>query len=190
MPPLYVRQTIPTWGTLSIFKSETEFNLREPELELENRKIKRLKRLGSIRPEPDRYFAVDPAIPTARKQRALPFNHERYCSHLRRTAMRSTGSPTLQRWKELAMTGVPNQRALLRAQQILALAQPLPQDVNATELRELASRYIDEAERREREDGQAVESVELVSAALDNIAKDYFAWAVRKAREQQRRAEK
>ena len=88
------------------------------------------------------------------------------------------------------MTGVPNQRALQRAQQILALAQPLPQDVNATELRELASRYIDEAERREREGGQAVESEELVSAALDNIAKDYFAWAVRKAREQQRRAEK
>jgi hypothetical protein len=86
------------------------------------------------------------------------------------------------------MTGVPNQRALLRAQQILALAQPLPQD--ATELRELASRYIDEAERREREGGQAVESAELVSAALDDIAKDYFAWAVRKAREQQRRAEK
>jgi len=85
------------------------------------------------------------------------------------------------------MTGVRSQRALARAQQILALAQPPPQDADATSLRELASRFIDEAERREREGGQAAEPEELVSATLDNIAKDYFAWALHKAREQQRR---
>ena len=88
------------------------------------------------------------------------------------------------------MTGVRSQRALARAQQILALAQPPPQDADATRLRELASRYIDEAERREREGAKAVEPAELVSATLDNVARDYFAWALRKAREQQRRAEK
>ena len=82
------------------------------------------------------------------------------------------------------MTGVRSQRALARAQQILALAQPPPQDTDVAKLRELASRYIDEAERRERENGEAVESEELVSAALDNVARDYFAWAVRRAREQ------
>ena len=47
------------------------------------------------------------------------------------------------------MTGVRSQRALARAQQILALAQPPPHDADAARLRELASRYIDEAERRE-----------------------------------------
>jgi hypothetical protein len=91
---------------------------------------------------------------------------------------------------EIAMTGVRNQRALARAQQILAFAQPLPQEANTTELRELALRYIDEAERRARESGPARESEEMISATLDNIAKDYFAWALRRAREQRRRTEK
>jgi hypothetical protein len=88
------------------------------------------------------------------------------------------------------MTGARNQRALARAQQTLAFAPPLPQDADATELRELASRYIDEAERRERDGGQACQSTELLSATLDKVARDYFAWSLRKAREQQRRAKK
>jgi hypothetical protein len=66
---------------------------------------------------------------------------------------------------------------------VLALAHPPPQDTDVATLRELASRYIDEAERREGESGEAVESEELVSAALDNVARDYFAWAMRRARE-------
>jgi hypothetical protein len=81
------------------------------------------------------------------------------------------------------MTGVRSQRALARAQQLLALAQPPPHDADVARLRELASRYLDEAERREREGGQFIESAELVSATLDKVAKDYFDWALRKARD-------
>src|SRR5256885_758011 len=112
------------------------------------------------------------------------FYSERYCSRCSspRRGQRDRQHDNDQ--MEIAMTGVRSQRALARAQQILALAQPPPQDADAAKLRELASRYIDEAERWERENGEAVESEELVSAALDNVARDYFAWAVRRAREQ------
>jgi hypothetical protein len=80
------------------------------------------------------------------------------------------------------MAGMRNDRARDRARDLLATAYPIPDDVELQRLRELAVDYVQEAERLEAEDkGRVAESDELISAALDAVARDYFKRALVRA---------
>jgi hypothetical protein len=85
-------------------------------------------------------------------------------------------------WKktqEALMVGMRSDRARARASNLLAAVYPIPNDAEFHRLRELAVEYIQEAERLEREQKGCVgESDELISAALDDVARNYFARAV------------
>jgi len=73
-----------------------------------------------------------------------------------------------------------DERARARARDLLAVVYPKPDDVEFPRLRELAIEYIQEAERLEAENrGRAIETEELISAALDAVARDCFSRAVR-----------
>jgi hypothetical protein len=81
------------------------------------------------------------------------------------------------------MTGMRSDRARGRARNLLATLAPLPDDAEFHRLRELAIDYIQEAERLEAENrGRATESEELISAALDAVARDYFERTLARAR--------
>ena len=81
------------------------------------------------------------------------------------------------------MVGMRSDRARARARNLLAMIYPLPDDPELHRLRELAVDYIQEAARLEAEQkGRAAESDELISAALDAVARDYFARAIARAR--------
>jgi hypothetical protein len=70
-------------------------------------------------------------------------------------------------------------RARARARDLLATMYPIPDDVEFRRLRELAVEYIQEAERLEAEKkGRVAESDEMISAALDAVARDYFTRAL------------
>jgi hypothetical protein len=80
------------------------------------------------------------------------------------------------------MAGMRKDRARARARDLLATYYPVPDEVELPRVRELAIDCLRQAERREAEDrGRAVESDELVSAALDAVARDYFKRAVLRA---------
>jgi hypothetical protein len=80
------------------------------------------------------------------------------------------------------MAGMRNDRACTRARDLLATEYPIPQDAEFQRLRELAIDYIQEARRLEAEQqGRAAETDELISAALDAVARDYFARALLRA---------
>jgi len=80
------------------------------------------------------------------------------------------------------MVGMRSDRARARARDLLATVYPVPDDVEFRRLRELAIDYIREAERLETANrGRGVESDELISAALDAVARDYFARALARA---------
>jgi len=80
------------------------------------------------------------------------------------------------------MVGMRSDRARARASNLLAMVYPVPDDVECRRLRELALDYIQEAERVEAENrSRVVESDELISAALDAVARDYFARALGRA---------
>jgi hypothetical protein len=77
------------------------------------------------------------------------------------------------------MAGMRSDRARARARDLLATVYPVPQDAEFQRLRELALDYIQEADRLEAENrGSAAESDELISSALDAVARDYFSRAV------------
>jgi hypothetical protein len=81
------------------------------------------------------------------------------------------------------MTAMRSDRARGRARDLLATIAPLPEDAEFQRLRELAIDYIKEAERLESENrGRVAESEELISAALDAVARDYFDRALARAR--------
>jgi hypothetical protein len=81
------------------------------------------------------------------------------------------------------MKGMRSNRARGRARELLATIAPLPDDNEFHRLRELAIDYIKEAERLETENnGRAAESEELISAALDAVARDYFDRELARAR--------
>jgi hypothetical protein len=73
------------------------------------------------------------------------------------------------------MDGSRSERARARARHLLAQIAPLPDDTEARCLRELSMNYIREAERLERNRVPAREPSERISAALDEIARDFFA---------------
>ena len=80
------------------------------------------------------------------------------------------------------MAGLRSERARDRARDLLATVYPIPEDAEVRQLRQLAIDYIQEAERLEAEKkGRAVESDELISAALDAVARDYFKRALLRA---------
>lgn len=81
------------------------------------------------------------------------------------------------------MVGVRSDRARARARDLLATVYPIPDDAEFHRLRELAVEYIQEAERLEKEQkGRVTESDELISAALDDVARSYFARALADSR--------
>jgi hypothetical protein len=75
------------------------------------------------------------------------------------------------------MDGSRSERARARARHLLAQIAPLPDDAEVQRLRELSMDYIREAERLDREHVTTPEPSEQISAALDAIARDYFARA-------------
>jgi len=80
------------------------------------------------------------------------------------------------------MHGMRSERARDRASNLLATVYPVPNDVEFGRLRELAIDYIQEADRLEAENrGRVMESDELISAALDAVARDYFKRALLRA---------
>jgi DNA-directed RNA polymerase subunit F len=80
------------------------------------------------------------------------------------------------------MAGIKSERARDHARDLLATVYPAPDDVEFRRLRQLAIDYVQEAQRLEAEkSGRAVESDELISAALDAVARDYFKRAVFRA---------
>ena len=84
--------------------------------------------------------------------------------------------------KEALMPGTRSDRARARARNLLATVYPIPDDAEFHRLRELAVDYIQEAERLEAERrGRVIESDEMISAALDAVARDYFARALLRA---------
>jgi hypothetical protein len=101
-----------------------------------------------------------------------------------------TGSPAgplgtsgkQNRPKEALMAGMRSDRARARARDLLATVYPIPDDAEFRRLRELAMDYIQEAERLEAENrGRMLESDELISTALDAVARDFFARALLRA---------
>jgi hypothetical protein len=85
------------------------------------------------------------------------------------------------------MVGMRSDRVRARARDLLAADYPVPEN-EANRLRELANNYIQEAERLEAESsGRAAQSDELISAALDAVARDYFAREVSRASTRRKR---
>ena len=86
------------------------------------------------------------------------------------------------------MAGMRSDRARAHARDLLATAYPVPEDAEFHRLRELAIDYVREAERLEAQKrGRVAESDELISAALDAVARDYFARALACAAAQRKR---
>ena len=80
------------------------------------------------------------------------------------------------------MAGLRSERARGHARDLLATVYPIPEDAEVRRLRQLAIDYIQEAEQLEAENsGRAAESEELISAALDAVARDYFKRALLRA---------
>src|ERR1700733_2575725 len=87
-----------------------------------------------------------------------------------------------RQFKEPLMVGMRNDRARARARDLLATIYPVPDDVESRRLRRLAIDYIQEAERREAANsGRVIESDELIAAALDGVARDFFTRALVRA---------
>jgi hypothetical protein len=86
------------------------------------------------------------------------------------------------------MAAMRSDRARARARDLLATVYPIPDDAEFYHLRELAIDYIQEAERLEAENrGRVLESDEMISAALDAVARDFFARALLRAASQKTR---
>jgi hypothetical protein len=84
------------------------------------------------------------------------------------------------------MVGMRGDRTRARARDVLATRYPVPED--ADRLRELALDYVREADRLETQSkGRPVQSDELLSGALDAIARDYFARSIARAAPQRKR---
>ena len=83
------------------------------------------------------------------------------------------------------MVGMRNDRTRARARDVLATRYPVPED--ADPIRELAIDFVREADRLEKSKGRPVQSDELLSSALDAIARDYFTRSVARAVSQRKR---
>jgi hypothetical protein len=73
------------------------------------------------------------------------------------------------------MVGIRSDRARARALHLLATIYPIPDDAEFYRLRELAVDFIKEADRLDAANRDAAaEPEELISAALDAVARDFF----------------
>jgi hypothetical protein len=106
--------------------------------------------------------------------KGLPVHPERYCSAAGTDQKLTNARPLM----EAVMDGSRNERARARARYLLAQIAPLPDDAEVQRLRGLSMDYIREAERLERERVTTREPSDEISAALDEVARDYFARAV------------
>ena len=80
------------------------------------------------------------------------------------------------------MAGPRSERARDRASDLPTTIHPIPEDAEVRRLREQAIDYVQEAERREAENrGRVAEPEELISAALDAVARDSFKRALLRA---------
>jgi hypothetical protein len=76
-------------------------------------------------------------------------------------------------------------RTRARARDVLETRYPVPEDIG--QLRELALDYVREADRLEiQSKGRPIQSDELLSSALDAIARDYFARSIARAAPQRK----
>ena len=73
--------------------------------------------------------------------------------------------------------------ARMRAMDLLTMADPITDDEESRRLRELAMKYLEIADQQleAEERSRAAEPCELISAALDAVARDYFSRTVRRA---------
>jgi hypothetical protein len=71
-----------------------------------------------------------------------------------------------------------SERARARARHLLAQIAPLPDDTEVQRLRELSMNYTREAERLEGNRVPTLEPSEQISAALDAVAREFFARAL------------
>jgi hypothetical protein len=71
-----------------------------------------------------------------------------------------------------------SERARARARHLLAQIAPLPNDTEVQRLRELSMNYTREAERLEGNRVPTLEPSEQISAALDAVAREFFARAL------------
>jgi hypothetical protein len=71
-----------------------------------------------------------------------------------------------------------SERARARARHLLAQIAPLPDDTEVQRLRELSMNYIREAERLEGNRVPTLEPSEQISAALEAVAREFFAGAL------------
>lgn len=80
--------------------------------------------------------------------------------------------------QEALLAELRSDHARARAMDLLAMADPVANDEHSYRLRELAIRYLEVAQQLEaEEDGQgnrSDEPSEMISAALDAVARDYF----------------
>jgi hypothetical protein len=77
------------------------------------------------------------------------------------------------------MARMRSDHARARAKDLLETAYPVPDNAEFHRLRELAIEYLQEAERLEAENkGRAAKPEEAIAAALEAIARDYFARAL------------
>ena len=85
------------------------------------------------------------------------------------------------------MVGMRNDRVRARARDLLATAYAIPENAEVDRLRDLANYYMQEAERLEAERGRVAKPDELISAALDAVARDYFTREVSRASSRRKR---
>jgi hypothetical protein len=84
------------------------------------------------------------------------------------------------------MVRMRSDRARARARELLDTVYPVP-DAEFQRLRELSVEYIQEAERIEvANKGRAPGSDELISTALDAVARDYFARSLARAKSREK----
>jgi hypothetical protein len=80
--------------------------------------------------------------------------------------------------EEALLAELRSDHARARAMDLLAMADPVANDEQSCRLRELAIRYLEVAQQLEdEENGQgnrSAEPSEMISAALDAVARDYF----------------
>ena len=86
------------------------------------------------------------------------------------------------------MVGMRSDRVRAQARDLLETAYPVPDNAEAQRLRELVNNYVQEAERIEAEAGRVAKTDELISAALDAVARDYFAREVSRASTRRKRS--
>jgi hypothetical protein len=85
------------------------------------------------------------------------------------------------------MVGMRNDRARARARHLIETYYPAPEDAEVDRLSKLANNYIQEADRLETENSGGSKSEELISSALDAVARDYFAREVSRATPRRKR---